>query len=137
MENTKCPYCGENVKYNKSSEFIYKKNYGGVYYCENYPKCDSYVGTHRGTKKSLGRLANATLRENKKYAHYYFDFLWKEKQKMGHKNARKLGYAWLSRELGLPKERTHIGMFDEATCEKVIKLCKPYMIRIKYRREDK
>lgn len=131
MKGTKCPYCGGVVKYNKSSEFIYGKNYGGIYYCEHYPICNSYVGTHKGTKKSLGRLANANLRKQKKIAHYYFDFLWQEKRKRGFKSARRLGYVWLSKELNIPFEDTHIGMFDEETCQKVINICKPYVLNFK------
>lgn len=130
MKGTLCPYCGGKVKYNHTSEFIYGKNYGGVYYCSNFPKCDSYVGTHRGTKKSLGRLANAKLREKKKLAHYYFDYLWKEKRKRGTKDARTLGYIWLSKQLNIPFHKTHIGMFDETTCDRVVNLCKPYVLRL-------
>lgn len=129
----KCPYCGGEVLYSETSNFIYasNKNYGGVHYCENFPKCDAYVGTHKGTDKPLGRLANAELRGQKKLAHYYFDFLWKEKKKLGYSNARDLGYEWLSQKLDLPLKKTHIGMFDIETCNKVIALCKPYTDRLK------
>lgn len=132
MKGTRCPYCGGKVLFSKTSDIVYGRNYGSIYYCEHYPKCDSYVGTHNGTKKSLGRLANASLREKKRMAHYYFDFLWREKKKRGFKYARTMGYKWLSKELNIPVKETHIGMFDEETCQRVIDLCKPYVQNIKY-----
>lgn len=66
MKDTKCPYCGGKVLFSKTSDIIYGKNYSAIYYCEHYPKCDAYVGTHKGTTKSLGRLANKELREKRK-----------------------------------------------------------------------
>lgn len=133
MKGSLCPYCGSEVEFKKDSTFIYGRNYGPVYYCTNYPFCDAYVGCHKGTHKSLGRLANKELRLKKGEAHYYFDFIWKAKRslkKRSSKNARDKGYVWLSNELGIPKEYTHIGMFDIETCERVISLCKPYVDNI-------
>lgn len=140
MEEKICPYCGSEIKFEKDSSFIYGRNYGPVYYCSSYPECDSYVGCHRGTHNSLGRLANKQLRLKKKEAHYYFDFLWRTKRslnKKSSKNARSKGYTWLSRELGIPKEDTHIGMFDVETCDRVILLCKPYVENIQNKRKKK
>lgn len=135
MKDTKCPYCGGKVLFSKTSDIIYGKNYSAIYYCEHYPKCDAYVGTHKGTTKSLGRLANKELREKKKNAHYYFDYLWRAKRKRGFRNARNLGYKWLSKELNILQDKTHIGMFDEETCQRVIDLCKPYVENLKRKGE--
>jgi hypothetical protein len=110
---------------------IYGRNYGPVYHCINYPKCDAYVGVHKGTRSALGRLANKELREHKKTAHYFFDFLWQTKKAQGDRNARSKGYAWLSKELGTPKKETHIGWFDVEMNKKVIELCKPYYHKIR------
>lgn len=138
MKNSKCPYCGGKVLYSKDSTHIYKKNYGGVYYCENYPKCDAYVGVHRRTVKPLGRLANKELRQAKQLAHYYFDFLWKYKKENDKcKNARDLAYNWLSQQLDIPLKYTHIGMFDLEECQSVVNLCKPYVYRLKDKENDK
>ena len=37
---------------------------------------------------------------------------------------RHQAYKWLSDQLGIPPEYTHIGMFKKETCQKVVKLCK-------------
>ncbi|MEG1142309.1 MAG: zinc-finger-containing protein [Clostridia bacterium] len=138
MKDKICPYCGSEVKLKNDSSFIYGKNYGAVYHCTNYPKCDSYVGCHKGTHNSLGRLANRELRTKKSEAHYYFDFIWKAKRslkKRSSRNARGKAYTWLSKELGIPNKDTHIGMFDVETCERVIALCKPYVDNILNKRK--
>lgn len=80
--------------------------------------CDAYVGCHPGTEQPLGRLAKADLRRAKMRAHEAFDRLWKEQQ-MGRHEA----YAWLSKQLSIPIEKTHIGMFDLPTCERVVGAC--------------
>ena len=129
MDNI-CPYCNGKILYSKSSKMIYGKDYGGIYYCENFPICNSYVGVHKNTKKSLGTIANESLRKKRKEAHYYFDFLWKIKYKKGYKNARTLAYKWLSKKMNINIKNTHIGMFNEEECDKVINICKPYVIKI-------
>ena len=74
-----CPYCLNLTEYVDSS-IIYGKSYGMIYLCK---RCDAYVGVHRGTAKSLGRLANKTLRHWKKEAHRYFDNIWMRKNCAG------------------------------------------------------
>lgn len=75
------------------------------------------------------------LEKKKKNAHYYFDYLWRAKRKRGFRNARNLGYKWLSKELNILQDKTHIGMFDEETCQRVIDLCKPYVENLKRKGE--
>jgi len=114
-----CPYCKSETK-RVSQKEIYGRSYGKskMIACVNFPDCDSYVGCHK-TGKPLGRLANRSLRDSKKKAHYFFDKLWKEKGlDRGH------CYLRLSIVLGLKQEHTHIGMFSEKTCDKVIKWAK-------------
>lgn len=111
MEGKICPYCKQKTKY-VDSKIIYKKSYGFIYYCE---KDDAYVGVHKGTNVALGRVANKELRERKKQAHDKFDQIW-QKGIM----TRSEAYKWLSRKLFLNPEHTHIGMFGELTCRKVI-----------------
>lgn len=121
-----CPYCHKPSEFIDSALIYGGQSYGMMYDCR---PCDAYVGVHRGTNRALGRLANKELREWKKAAHSFFDPLWKAKMKKRHmqKNvARNLAYEWLAREMGLPKEETHIGMFDVQQCKKVIELCKKY-----------
>jgi hypothetical protein len=120
-----CPYCDKETECVDSS-VIYGKSYGLIWLCE---PCKAFVGVHRGTHRALGRLADDTLRTWKKNAHACFDQLWQRKIKKGFTKqvARDKAYKWLSSEMKIPKEYTHIGMFDEEQCRKVIELCKPYL----------
>lgn len=135
-ELDKCPYCGGDIEYHDST-IVYGKSYGMIYICCNYPTCNSFVGVHKGTDKALGRLANQQLRNLKKEAHKYFDMLWKYKVRLGDRWARSKGYKWLSEQLGLPMNETHIGWFDEQTCMKVIALCKPYCDKLDWSKFQK
>lgn len=109
-----CDYCGRPTHYIDSA-VVYGRSYGMIYYC---PPCGAWVGVHRGTNKPLGRLANAELREWKKAAHAAFDPLWQ-----AGRMRRNQAYAWLARQLGLPTDLTHIGMFDVHQCKQVVRIC--------------
>ena len=113
-----CPYCKIPSVLIESKE-VYGKDYGKLYICN---KCQAYVGCHKGTENALGRLANKELRRLKMEAHKYFDQLWKGKK--NRKKARTEAYRWLSRNLVIQPEFTHIGMFSENTLIKVIELSK-------------
>lgn len=113
-----CPYCYGKTEF-VDSEIIYGKSYGMIYLCR---PCDAYCGVHKGTDQALGRLANKELRGYKKLAHEYFDKLWNTKGGM----TRNEAYKWLSQQLGLNKEHTHIGMFSVKTCKRVIEVCSKY-----------
>ena len=126
MRGKVCPYCKGKTKF-VDSKVIYGVSFGKIYLCE---PCDAYCGVHKGTCKSLGRLANKELRKAKKEAHKYFDLLWQEKHV-----SRKEAYQRLSEYLNIPKEYTHIGMFGVATCQKVVEWSK--MIINDLRRLDK
>lgn len=115
-----CPYCGKPTKLIDSVE-IYGISYGWLYICKD---CDAYVGCHKGTKKSLGRVANSTLRTLKHNAHEVFDLIWKDNH-----NGRKSAYKWLSKELNLSRDITHIGMLNEEQCKRVIELSKDYLLQ--------
>ena len=115
MKLVYCPYCGRRAEY-VDSKCVYGKSYGMIYLCRN---CMAYVGVHKGTDQPLGRLANAELRYWKKRAHAAFDPLWKYGRFRGRRNA---AYAWLAEKMGLPREKTHIGMFGVAECRRVIQI---------------
>ena len=110
-----CPYCHVPTEYKNSIE-VYGVDYGMIYYC---PQCGAYVGVHKGTDRAKGRLANAELRRCKIEAHRYFDELYKRGLMK-----RREAYKWLSDQLGLPPEYTHIGMFNPETCAKVVDVSK-------------
>ena len=116
MKAVLCPYCGVQADFVDSAVVYHGYSYGMIYLC---PQCGAYVGTHKGTDRPLGRLANAELRKWKMAAHAAFDPLW---QRGEYKHRRNDAYAWLAEKMGLPKEQTHIGMFDVAQCQKVIQI---------------
>jgi hypothetical protein len=129
-----CPYCGAEAML-ESSTIVYKKDYGNVYVCSNYPGCDAYVGCHPGTDIPLGRLADKELRFWKQKAHEYFDVLWKAKvinkrkqtgRRCKRQAVRSAAYKWLAQQLGIDKKDCHIGMFDVSTCQQVAEICYPY-----------
>ena len=113
-----CDYCGKQSHF-VDSTIVYGRSYGMIYYC---PGCKAWVGVHKGTDVPLGRLADAQLRKAKIAAHAAFDTIWRRRR-----TTRKEAYKWLSEQMGLPVEKTHIGMFDLAQCEQVITLCKKRM----------
>lgn len=120
MKEVFCPYCGKRAEFVDSAEIYHGRSYGMIYLCR---PCDAYVGCHGNGKGDApkGRLANAELRRWKIAAHNAFDPLWKYGPFRGRRNA---AYAWLAEQMGLPKEQTHIGMFDVAQCQQVIQICK-------------
>ena len=116
IEAKKCPYCDSKTK-KVTQDVIYGKRFGNgndVIVCVNYPRCDSYVGTH-SDGRPLGRLANYQLRIAKKKAHDSFDRI----HKAGFITRSQL-YKDLSKALHIPPEYTHIGMFQISTCYKVV-----------------
>jgi len=125
---TICAYCGNPAKFSATSAHLYSRDYGPVWECA---ACRAWVGCHPDGKP-LGRLANSELRQKKMQAHAVFDPLWKRKMqrdglKKGH--ARAKAYKWLASQLGIQARDCHIGMFDEATCAKVVEICRPFRIQ--------
>lgn len=135
-----CPYCGKDTVYHKTSDMVYRQDYGPIWMCA---PCQAWVGVHHAGRRALGRVANAELRFWKKMAHDAFDPLWKRKVQYGirkdaglsqgrnykqFKNAcRNAAYAWLTKAMELPPEHAHIGMFTVEQCKKVIALCEPFL----------
>ena len=109
-----CPYCGGATRQADSAEIYHGVSLGMIYLCK---PCNAYVGCHKGTTLSMGRLANADLREAKKQAHHYLDQLWQPKV-----YKRPMVYNWLSESLGINREFTHIDMSNVKQCEKIVEL---------------
>lgn len=115
-EQVRCPYCG-SVAVLRSADGIYHDNsrHTMLYVCKNYPKCNSYVRVHEGTKTPVGTLANPELRALRRTAHHYFDRLYLSGL-MGKNEA----YQWLAYLLSAPKSEAHIGHLGEYYCKLVI-----------------
>lgn len=67
------PYCKCKTELIDSAEIYDGVSYGQMYICRN---CNAYVGCHKDSSKSLGRLANEELRRYKHCAHLVFDMIW-------------------------------------------------------------
>ena len=113
-----CPYC------NCSTELVSDKQIYGPHssYQKMFYRCimnhDHYVGTYKDNERSFGRVADSALRLMKRKAHDAFDPLWRDEPKrFSHKYK---AYQWLSEKMGIDLKHTHIGMFTEEQCEKVI-----------------
>lgn len=125
MDNLKCPYCGSDAHLVDSFIIYNGRSYGWAYVCGKFPECDAYVGCHPSTKTPLGRLANKELRTLKTQVHRAFDPLWirkAQKTRCSKRQARKTGYRWLAKQLGIAFDECHVGMFDEETCRRTLKI---------------
>jgi ssDNA-binding Zn-finger/Zn-ribbon topoisomerase 1 len=127
-----CPDCGGTMRL-KSSRF------GPFYGCSNWPACDCTHGAHPNGEP-LGIPADKETRQARTAAHAVFDPLWQNWQEAysgapepGRKKAkdnnlkraaRYRAYVWLASTLDLPFSECHIGLFDKATCARVIHACK-------------
>lgn len=115
MSNPVCPYCSrESELVTGKRIYPHRKDLAGkrFYLCE---PCDAYVGCHQTSRTPLGRLANAELRRLRVLAHAMFDPLW-----ILGPMTRVEAYGRLARELGIPRKKCHIGMFDAETCHQVV-----------------
>lgn len=115
--NVICNYCGKTAKF-VDSAIIYGSSYGMIYFCKD---CNAWVGVHKGSATPLGTLANAELRAYRRKAHGLFDRIWRRRWM-----SRGKAYTWLSEQMGLSREETHIGMFSIKQCRTVIDLCLVY-----------
>lgn len=121
-----CPYCQE-FSTQVTGEAIYPHrrdlHHKAFYQCA---PCDAYVGTHDGTRKPLGRLADAELRQAKVRAHAAFDPLWRNNPDVSRRDA----YHRLALCMGLAPEDCHIGMFTIEQCQCVETLCREGRLKL-------
>jgi len=117
-----CPYCN-SFSVAKTGKDIYPTrtdlHYKHFYACPN--ECDAYVGCHPESNRPLGRLANKGLRLAKSAAHRAFDPFWKGSSATMN---RKTAYAKLASALNIKVTDCHIGNFDEAMCNSVMRVCR-------------
>lgn len=72
-----------------------------------------------GGQRALGNVANEVLRLKRMETHQVFDAFWKSRHM-----SRTAAYKWLSKKMGLPEEKTHIGGFEMDQCQQVIDICR-------------
>lgn len=109
-----------------------KTRFGGLWVCE-YHGC-----TYRCWTGSTSSPADAETRELRERVHSMFDPLWEDEKgpfvKKGELNSksirRKRAYCWLSKQLGLERKKTHVGMFDKEQCWRAISVIQERVIEI-------
>lgn len=108
----KCNICGEEaVRLGRHEEIYFGRTYGEwpyIYICDC---CGSYVGIHNFTNIPLGTLADAKTREARKRCKPPFERLWKSG-----KMTRDEAYAYLAKQMGIPRSECHFGMFTASQC---------------------
>ena len=119
-----CPYCLKETQCMEAGEAGAPRLLPGrrAMVC---PDCGSFVYCHPLTSVPLGSVADKELRRLRWETHQVFEMLPRLKLKRSRYNA----YSWLSLQLGLSKDVTHIGLFDEATCRRAIDICTRYIRR--------
>ena len=120
-QKVKC-YCGAQAVLRPASALFGENSHGGYYYvCAKYPVCDSYVGTHKGSRQPKGTLANAELRRKRIEAHRAFDALWKDG-----KMKKWQAYRWTQSIFGMNTEQAHIAKFSVYMCDQLIMRCNSF-----------
>lgn len=113
----KCPYCGQKLVFRTAEEMGIKEEDGVNFWaCSNYPECDAYVRTNKGTQVPRGTVANKELRELRKNTHAVFNRLYTS----GYMTKQD-AYVWLKTLMGCTGHSAHIGQFSEYSCKLVIK----------------
>lgn len=90
--------------------------------------CGARVGCHKGTNRPKGYPCGDATRRARQDAHAALDPLWQAKMRrdgVTQQQARGAAYRWLAGQLGIAVEDTHISMFNEATCRRVVQVCSP------------
>ena len=105
-----CPDCG--------GELHLKKSRGRHYRC---PKCGHACPEYHHDGRALGPMDQCT-KTARRMAHTQFDRLWQER-KDGSFSSRDAAYGWLSHQLGIPRSRCHMALFDLDTCLQVVTIC--------------
>ena len=120
-----CPYCGALATLVTGAQLYARRPDLAERRFWECAGCQAWVGCHTPQgdddpecPRPLGTLADASLRRWRNSAHALFDPIWQSGQM-----TRSKAYEWLAREMGLPKQRCHIGGFDEAQCKRVVEVC--------------
>jgi len=111
-----CPECGAAMTLRKS-------RYGLFYGCTRYPECKAAHSAHAATGEPLGTPADAGTKQWRIRAHAAFDTLWRGP---GAFMSRPVAYRWMWETLGLARDGAHIGLFDQAQCERLIEAVAAY-----------
>jgi ssDNA-binding Zn-finger/Zn-ribbon topoisomerase 1 len=118
-QEMRCPYCGARMETRLGSEIYHDAaNKERLLVCTDYPRCNTYVHLYPGSDRPMGMPANGDLRNLRHRAHKSFDQMWKQ----GYMS-RDAAYRWMADFLGLRPQDSHIAMFGDYQCKKVIEKC--------------
>ena len=113
----RCPYCGSIMDLRDAKQICSGAKTGSkVYVCRNYPACNVYVNTRKGTAVPLGVPADSALRKLRIDAHRAFDRLWKNGIM-----SRDTAYRWFADYFGLRLGDAHIALCNEYQCRALIR----------------
>jgi len=109
-----CPFCHKkSVQFHASSEVVYQTDFGPIYKCD----CGARVGADRRTLKPKGTLADGGLRCLRRQCHEAPDAIWKGKE-----ITRNEAYALVAKAMNKPLALTHIAMFNDADCRRLLNI---------------
>lgn len=118
----KCDYCGEPAE-------LVRGDHGYIWECK---PCEAWVKAYdtSPSKKPMGSLANAELRQARKMAHAAFDPLWQAAiDRRMREGATRVGgvrseaYRWLADQLGIPADQCHFTRLSLHQCKRVVTIC--------------
>lgn len=114
-----CPYCNCPTAL-APARYVYGQNANKprqmLYFCLI---CGARVGCHKTGPVPMGTPADKATRKARREAHEAFDRIWKSGRM-----TRWEAYLWLAQQMGLPQDKTHIGMFDAQQCARVVQICR-------------
>lgn len=121
-----CPYCGYTAVLKRAQD-IYGEDTKWiadefVYVCKNYPHCDSYISTKRGTKIPKGTMANGDLRHLRIQAHRVFDRIW-----LSGLMDQSAAYRWMQSKFNLTPSDAHIAKLSNYMCGKLIEASNEFL----------
>ena len=108
-----CPVDGKPAPWVENKE-KYGQNYGKSYMCYYCKEHDTYVGCHDNSRRPLGTMAGAELREARMAVHAKIDPLWRSGRLR-----RGEVYRMITLKLG---HTYHTGESDLDTCNKILEM---------------
>ena len=114
----RCGDCGTAMHLRRSVMVVW----GLVWNCPRFPECRGSHGAHPDGRP-LGVPGDEPTRRARERAHEAFDW-WFNSPAL-----RDRGYEWLAGRLGIARDACHFALFDQATCERVITICRTAMGR--------
>jgi len=124
MTGPRCLDCGGASVLTPGTElFSYGAERDLMYWvCED---CFARVRCHDGSTRPMGRPAGRSTALLRREAHLLFDAIWSPcaGSMIDGMSAREWLYHALATDLGLSRDRCHIGMFNDEMCRRVIAWC--------------